>query len=126
MYAVPFAVAATVWYLFQNIARTDFSVCTGCLVLSKWALLQDAQLRFHFVLDSPADPNTSGQTVWQTGGSTSYFGTTTALYSICVFMCRVPAVTLCCSLLHDSVFCMYVLYVCESSDGMPCHSTRKH
>lgn len=106
MYAMPFAVAATVWYLFQNIARTDFPICTGCLVLSKWALLQATQLRFRFVLDSPADFSTSGQEVWQTGGSTSYCGTLTALYSICVHHVQRSLLLLC-----AAAFCMTVCFV---------------
>ena len=75
MYPLPFAVAATVWHLLQNIARKDFPSCIGDLVLSKWALLQATQLRLHLVLDSPTDPGTSGQEIWETGGSTSHCGT---------------------------------------------------
>ena len=71
MYVVQFAVAATVWYLFQNTAWTDISDCTACLVLSQRTLLQATQLHFHLVLDSTIDPCTSGPEVWQAGDSLS-------------------------------------------------------
>ena len=61
------AVATAVWRLLQNAAWTNISDCSACLVLSQRTVLQASQLRIHSVLDSPPDPCSSGQEVWQTG-----------------------------------------------------------